>query len=82
MNQVPPPPPTNVRWHRFANSVIEGTYLVEAYLEAGFTCAKTSAYVLASRLRRKPEVDVYIEYWAARKSEQQQQALLENLGIR
>ena len=67
-NPAPPevPPPTNSNWHRFANNVINCKSLVDSYLEAGFRCTKATAYVNASRLRRKPAVADYIEYWTKR----------------
>ena len=65
-----PPPPANPNWHRFANSVIGCKSLVDSYLAAGFQCTKATAYVNASRLRRKPVVDEYIRYWVDRASQQ------------
>ena len=70
---TPPPPPSNPNWHRFANNVLGCKSLVEAYLAAGFHCTRATAYVNASKLRRKPAVDEYIRYWG----EQQHQQFLE-----
>ena len=58
-----PPPPSNPNWHRFANHVIGCKSLVDSYLAAGFQCTKATAYVNASKLRKKPVVDEYIQYW-------------------
>ena len=57
-----PPAPANPYWHRFANNVIACKSLVDSYLDAGFHCTKATAYVNASKLRRKPVVDDYIRY--------------------
>jgi|GEM_PF-4717081 len=67
-----PPPPANPNWHRFANSVIGYHSLVDSYLAAGFQCTKATAYVNASRLRRKPVVAEYIRYWMDRHYQERQ----------
>lgn len=64
-----PPPPSNPYWHRFANNVIGCKSLVDSYLAAGFQCTKATAYVNASKLRRKPVVAEYIRYWVDRQSQ-------------
>ncbi len=58
-----PPPPANPAWHRFANHVIEGKYLVDSYLAAGYKCSRSSGYVKASILRKKPVVAAYIDHY-------------------
>ena len=73
-NTTPPPPPANPNWHRFANNVIGFKSLVDSYLAAGFKCTKVTAYVNASRLRKKPEVAEYIRYWIDRQYQQRQAA--------
>jgi hypothetical protein len=70
---TPPPPPSNPNWHRFANNVIGCKSLVDSYFAAGFHCSKATAYVNASKLRRKPVVDEYIQYWTQLQSQQYQQ---------
>jgi len=67
-----PSPPSNPYWHRFANNVIGCKSLVDSYLDAGFHCTKATAYVNASRLRRKPVVAEYIRYWMDRQHQQRQ----------
>lgn len=75
MNPEPPapPPPSNPYWHRFANNVIGCKSLVDSYLDAGFHCTKATAYVNASKLRRKPAVADYIRYWVDREYQQRQE---------
>jgi phage terminase small subunit len=63
ITDLAPPPPANNSWHRFANHVIAGGFLVDAYLAAGYKCSRTTGYVKASNLRRKPAVAAYIDYW-------------------
>lgn len=67
-----PPPPSNPCWHRFANNVSGCKSLVDSYLAAGFECTKATAYVNASKLRRKPVVADYIRYWAEQEYQQRQ----------
>jgi phage terminase small subunit len=57
---IQPTPPLNPKWHCFADHVIGCKSLVEAYLAAGFHCTRSTAYVNASKLRRKPAVAEYI----------------------
>jgi phage terminase small subunit len=68
-----PSPPSNPNWHRFANNVIGCKSLVDSYLAAGFQCTKATAYVNASKLRRKPVVAEYIRYWVDREYRQRQE---------
>ena len=68
-----PPPPSNPYWHRFANNVIGCKSLVDSYLDAGFQCTKATAYVNASKLRRKPVVAECIRYWVDREYRQRQE---------
>lgn len=67
-----PPPPSNSNWHRFANNVIGYKSLVDSYLDAGFHCTRATAYVNASKLRRKPVVADYIRYWMDRHYQERQ----------
>ncbi len=69
----PPPPPANPKWHSFANHVLGGKSLVDAYLAAGFQSTRAAAYVNASKLRRKPAVATYIGYWMRKDSRSRSQ---------
>jgi hypothetical protein len=55
-----PPLPADPRHQRFAVLVSKGSYLADAYQEAGFQCSRASAYVNGHRLSRKPAVADYI----------------------
>ena len=77
-----PPPPANPYWHRFANNVIGFKSLVDSYLAAGFQCTRATAYVNASRLRRKPVVDDYIRYWVDRRYQERMKQHREAFRIR
>jgi hypothetical protein len=57
LDSTPPAPPAlKASWSRFAVLVADGRYLVDAYLSAGFQCTRATAYVNASKLRKKPAV--------------------------
>jgi hypothetical protein len=54
------PLPRDPRHQRFADLLLRGSSLVDAYLSAGFKCTRASANQNAKRLRKNPEVDAYI----------------------
>lgn len=55
------PLPKDPRHQRFADLVLQGQPLVEAYLGAGFNCSRESAYHAGKRLRKRAEVEAYIQ---------------------
>lgn len=55
------PLPKEPRHQRFADLVLAGKPLVDAYLEAGFQCTRAAAKPNATKLRRRPDVAAYIE---------------------
>lgn len=60
-NADPIPLPDDPRHQRFADLILRGMSLVDAYLAAGFTCSKRSARTASARLRQNPQVDAYIK---------------------
>jgi phage terminase small subunit len=54
------PIPTDPRHQRFADELIKGSTLVDAYLAAGFKCTRVSALQNAKRLRKRADIDAYI----------------------
>ena len=59
---LPPPiPPSNPRHHQFALNCLALHSLVDSYLLAGFQCKRTTAYVNAHRLSRRPDVAAFLE---------------------
>jgi len=54
------PIPRDPRHQRFADVLLKGSTLVDAYMAAGFQCKRTSALQNAKRLRKNPEVEAYI----------------------
>jgi len=56
-----PPLPKDPRHQRFADLVLRGRPLVDAYLEAGFRCTRRAANASAPRLLSKRDVASYID---------------------
>jgi phage terminase small subunit len=56
-----PPLPKEPRHQRFADLVLIGRPLVEAYLEAGFRCTRRTANANAQKLRKRPDVAAYLK---------------------
>jgi phage terminase small subunit len=54
------PLPKDVRHQRFADFVLRGSSLLDAYLSAGFKAKGKAAKSAASRLRQHPDVAAYI----------------------
>lgn len=54
------PLPKDVRHQRFADLVLRGRSLLDAYLSAGFKAKGKAAKSAASRLRQHPDVNAYI----------------------
>lgn len=54
------PLPRDPRHQRFADLVLEGKSLVEAYLGAGYRCARAAAKSNATKLRKRRDVAAYI----------------------
>jgi hypothetical protein len=54
------PIPKDPRHQRFADELIKGSTLVDAYLAAGFKCTRVSALQNAKRLRKRADIDAYI----------------------
>lgn len=54
------PLPKEPRHQRFADLVLSGKPLVDAYLEAGFKCSRATANANAKKLRKRPDVATYI----------------------
>lgn len=52
--------PKDPRHQRFADLVLRGRALVDAYLEAGFKCTRRAAHASANRLLGKADVAAYI----------------------
>jgi hypothetical protein len=59
-DETPIPLPKEPRHQRFADLVLAGRPLVDAYLEAGFKCTRPTANANAKKLRKKPDVAAYI----------------------
>lgn len=62
MNSETPliPLPKEPRHQRFADLVLRGRPLVDAYQEAGFKCSRATANANAKKLRKRPDVESYI----------------------
>jgi phage terminase small subunit len=62
MNSAAPPIPLpkEPRHQRFADLVLRGRPLVDAYLESGFKCSRATANANAKKLRKRPDVEAYI----------------------
>lgn len=54
------PLPKDPRHQRFADMLLSGKSLVDAYLAAGFRCSKAAAKPNASKLRKRADVAAYI----------------------
>jgi len=54
------PLPKEPRHQRFADLVLIGKPLVDAYLEAGFKCSRATANANAKKLRKRADVEAYI----------------------
>ncbi len=54
------PLPKEPRHRLFADFVLSGKPLVEAYLEAGFRCTRATANANAKKLRKRPDLQAYI----------------------
>lgn len=57
---LPIPLPKEPRHQRFADLVLRGRPLVDAYQEAGFKCSRATANANAKKLRKRPDVEAYI----------------------
>jgi len=60
MNTTEIPIPRDPRHQRFADRVLAGESLVNAYLAAGFKCTRETAHANAKKLRKRPGVAKYI----------------------
>jgi phage terminase small subunit len=56
----PIPLPKEPRHQRFADLVLRGRPLVDAYQEAGFKCSRATANANAKKLRKRSDVEAYI----------------------
>ena len=55
------PLPKEPRHQRFADLVLRGVPLVDAYLEAGFKCSRATANANGKKLRKRPDVAAYMQ---------------------
>jgi phage terminase small subunit len=62
MNPAPEriPLPKEPRHQRFADLVLSGKTLVDAYLDAGFKCSRATANANAKKLKKRQDVAAYI----------------------
>lgn len=59
-HHLPPEPPRDPRHQLFADRLLAGDLLVDAYLAAGYQCSRTNAKASATRLRKRPDIDRYM----------------------
>lgn len=72
-----PPLPHNPRHQRFADRVLTGENLVDAYLAAGFKCTRETAHANAKKLRKRPDVAEYIKVMQLRAADETTLTVLE-----
>lgn len=56
------PLPKDPRHQRFADRILAGDSLVDAYLHAGFKCNRESAYTAAKRLSKRADIRAYTQW--------------------